>query len=271
MKVVIFAGGLGTRLSEYTGSIPKPMVPIGGKPIIWHIMNLYAKHGYNEFVIALGYRADIIKSYFANYKSAIDDYSIDLSTGEIKVINGASEDWKITLVDTGELTMTGGRLKRLSALIKDETFLLTYGDGLSDVDITKVIRQHCDSKAMITMTVVHPPARFGEVDIGKGNQVLSFEEKPQLKEGWINGGFFVVEPEFLDFIDGDHQMLEQEPLSRASDSGNLQAYKHDGFWQCMDTKRDLETLERMYEAREKIWSDEFINNTSSAGKITTHD
>ena len=257
MKVVIFAGGLGTRLSEYTGSIPKPMVPIGGKPVIWHIMNLYAQHGFNEFVIALGYRSDIIKSYFANYKSSIDDYSIDLGTGEINVINGATEDWKITLVDTGELTMTGGRLKRLEKFIGNDTFLLTYGDGLSDVDINEVIAQHTNSAALITMTAVHPPARFGEVEIGENNEVLSFKEKPQLKEGWINGGFFVVEPEFISLIDGDDQMLEQEPLTRASQTGKLQAYKHAGFWQCMDTKRDVDLLERMFNAKENIWSEGF--------------
>ena len=254
MKVVIFAGGLGTRLSEYTGTIPKPMVSVGGKPIIWHIMNLYAKQGFKEFVVALGYRSDVIKNYFASYKSSMDDYKIDLKNGEIEVINGVKEDWKISLIDTGELTMTGGRLKRLKDYIKDDSFLLTYGDGLSDVNISEVIKLHKDNESLITMTAVHPPARFGEVEISDNSKVVSFEEKPQLKEGWINGGFFVVEPEFLDLIDGDHQMLEQEPLNRASMSGRLSAYKHDGFWQCVDTKRDLELLEKMHQSNEGIWS-----------------
>lgn len=254
MKVVIFAGGLGTRLSEYTGTIPKPMVNIGGKPIIWHIMNLYAKQGFKEFVVALGYRSDVIKNYFASYKSSMDDYKIDLKDGKIEVINGVTEDWKISLIDTGELTMTGGRLKRLKNYIKDDSFLLTYGDGLSDVSISEVVKLHKEKRSLITMTAVHPPARFGEVEIDDCNKVISFEEKPQLKEGWINGGFFVVEPEFLDLIDGDHQMLEQDPLIRASLSGKLSAYKHDGFWQCVDTKRDLELLEKMYQSNEGIWS-----------------
>ncbi len=271
MKVVIFAGGLGTRLSEFTGSIPKPMVPIGGKPMIWHIMNLYAEQGFNEFIIALGYKADIIKNYFASYKSAIDDYSIDLSTGKIDVINGADEDWKVTLINTGETTMTGGRLKRLSRYLESEKFLLTYGDGLSDVDINRVIEQHSSGDALITMTAVHPPARFGEVEIEDDCKVSSFEEKPQLKEGWINGGFFVVEPEFLELIDGDHQMLEQEPLKRASELGRLQAYKHEGFWQCMDTKRDLETLERMYKGKEHVWSESYLINIARAREDNTYD
>lgn len=254
MKVVIFAGGFGTRLSEYTDTIPKPMVKIGGKPIIWHIMNHYANQGFNDFIIALGYKADIIKNYFASYKSSIDDYKIDLKTGEIDVISGASEDWKITLIDTGELTMTGGRLKRLKNYLKEERFLLTYGDGLSDIEVSKVIDLHENNQALITMTAVHPPARFGEVEIDSENKVQSFQEKPQLKDGWINGGFFVVEPAFIDLIDGDNQMLEQEPLIRATNQGKLSAFKHNGFWQCMDTKRDLDLLEKMFKNKEAMWS-----------------
>ncbi len=221
MKVVILAGGLGTRLSEYTKAIPKPMVKINGKPILIHIINHYLKYGFNDFYIALGYKGDYIKNFFKKKKLK----------------------YKINLIDTGLKTMTGGRLKRLKNIIGDETFLLTYGDGLSNVNLGKLVRFHNKNKKLITLTAVRPPARFGAIKIA-GNRVKTFKEKSKLDEGWINGGFFVVESKFLDFIKKDTTFLEKEPLERASKKKQLIAYKHYGFWQCMDTKRDKELLEK---------------------------
>tara|TARA_A100001015_G_scaffold81798_1_gene90643 strand:- start:1870 stop:2556 length:687 start_codon:yes stop_codon:yes gene_type:complete len=221
MKVVILAGGLGTRLSEYTKAIPKPMVNINGKPILIHIINHYLKYGFNDFYIALGYKGYYIKNFFKKKKLK----------------------YKINLIDTGLKTMTGGRLKRLKNIIGDETFLLTYGDGLSNVNLSKLVRFHNKNKKLITLTAVRPPARFGAIKIA-GNRVKTFKEKSKLDEGWINGGFFVVESKFLDFIKKDTTFLEKEPLERASKKKQLIAYKHYGFWQCMDTKRDKELLEK---------------------------
>jgi glucose-1-phosphate cytidylyltransferase len=226
MKVVILAGGLGTRISEYTKTIPKPMIKINKKPIIVHIMKHYAKYGFNNFYIALGYKGKIIKKYFKkNYFK-----------------------WNINLIDTGLKTMTGGRLRRLKKILGQETFLMTYGDGVSDVNLHKLLKFHNRRKKLVTLTAVRPPARFGAIKL-LGSKVKIFREKEKLDEGWINGGFFVIEPEFLNHIKGDNIFLEKEPLVRASKKGQLSAYKHHGFWQCMDTQRDKDKLEKMLKSR----------------------
>lgn len=253
MKVVILAGGFGTRLSELTDEIPKPMVPIGQRPILWHIMNHYAKYGYNEFVLALGYKAEIIKHFFLNYPTLNSDFTIHMRTGDVDWHNRVNEDWKVTLVDTGLKSMTGGRLRRLKSILADEPFLLTYGDGVSDVDIKALVDFHNSSNKMVTVTTVHPGARFGELDIEK-NEVRSFKEKPQTTQGWINGGFFVIEPEFLDLISSDDTVLEKEPLETVALDGQLSAFKHEGFWQCMDTVRDRNYLEDLWVKGEAPWA-----------------
>lgn len=246
MKVVILAGGFGTRLAEYTSSIPKPMVFIGEKPIIWHIMNTYAKYGHKKFIIALGYKSQVVKDYFLNYKQLNSNLDINLKTGKVLYhSSNSSLDWEITLVDTGLNTMTGGRLKRLQNFISNESFLLTYGDGLSNVNINELIEFHKSHKRMITLTAVRPNARFGELEISEKNSVDSFVEKPQLKQGWVNGGFFVIEPEFLNLIKDDDTFLEREPLVNAYEKNELMAFKHYGFWQCMDNKRDKDLLEKL--------------------------
>jgi len=219
MKVVLLAGGFGTRLSEYTKSIPKPMIKIKGKPMLLHIMNLYAKHGFKDFYIALGYKGQIIKKFF----------------------NKKFFDWNINLIDTGKNTMTGGRLKRLKKYIGNERFMMTYGDGLSNVNLKKLLRLHKKSKKLVTLTAVRPPARFGALKL-KGQRVSYFKEKSKLDEGWINGGFFVMEPNFLKLIKNDKTYLEREPLEKVAEKGQLTAYRHEGFWQCMDTKRDIDKL-----------------------------
>jgi glucose-1-phosphate cytidylyltransferase len=247
MKVVLLAGGYGTRLSEYTDLIPKPMVPIGGKPILWHIMKIYSKYQHNEFYVALGYKAEKIREYFINYYSLNSDLTVDLSTGSSQFHSNESLPWKVSLIDTGADTLTGGRLLRLKNYISDAPFLLTYGDGLSNVDLDALISFHKSHGKMVTMTAVRPNARFGELTI-TNNCISRFEEKPQLHDGWINGGFFVVEPEFLDLIDGENVMLEKSPLEKASKMGELMAYRHDGFWQCMDNKRDRDKLESLWES-----------------------
>ncbi len=245
MKVILLAGGFGTRLSEYTDIIPKPMVPIGGKPILWHIMHRYASYGHKDFYIALGYKAEVIKSYFLNYRSLNSDFSVDLSTGEFTPHLVDEIDWRITLVNTGDRSMTGGRVKRMQKFIGNETCMLTYGDGVSDIDIDELLKFHRSHGKLVTISAVRPTARFGELEMN-GARVTSFKEKPQLHDGWINGGFFVVEPQFFEFIAGDETMLEREPLEKAADMGELMAYHHDGFWHCMDTKRDHELLESIY-------------------------
>lgn len=252
MKVVLLAGGFGTRLGELTGEIPKPMVPIGGKPILWHIMNHYAKYGFNEFVVALGYKAEVIKDFFINYPTLNSDFTINMKTGDIEWHNRAEQDWKVTLVDTGLNSMTGGRLGRLRPILNNETFMLTYGDGLSNVNIKDLVEFHYEHKKMVTVTTVHPGARFGELDIDQ-NIVKSFQEKPQTTQGWINGGFFVIEPEFLEYIDSDDTILEKKPLEKAASSGQLNAFKHEGFWQCMDSVRDRNYLEDLWKTGEAPW------------------
>jgi len=253
MKVIILAGGFGTRLSEYTGSIPKPMVPIGGKPIIWHIMKSYAHFGHKDFYLALGYKADVIKDFFLNYRALNSDFTVDLMSGDITSYEQDEVDWKVTLVDTGINTMTGGRIKRLKSYIGNERFLLTYGDGLANIDLDALIKYHQSHGKMVTVSAVRPNARFGELELRK-DIVVEFKEKPQLHEGWINGGFFVVEPEFFDLIDGDTTFLEREPLESVAKSGELMAYHHHGFWHCMDTKRDHELMESLWKEDKAIWN-----------------
>ncbi|EMS85289.1 glucose-1-phosphate cytidylyltransferase [Leptospira noguchii] len=253
MKTVILCGGLGTRLSEETTIKPKPMVEIAGKPILWHIMKGYEKFGYNEFVLALGYKGEVIKDYFINYHARMSDLSIELKNGNINYSNPTAEDWKVTLSDTGALTMTGGRLLRLKDQLKKAgTFMLTYGDGLSNVDIKSLVQFHKSHGKLATITAVRPPVRFGELSI-VDNRVIQFQEKPQAGEGWINGGFFVLEPKVIDYISDDTVMFERAPLERLASDGQLMAYQHSGFWQCMDTLRDKQTLEELWLQNKAPW------------------
>ena len=252
MKVVILAGGFGTRLSEYTESIPKPMVSVGGKPILWHIMNTYARFDHKDFYIALGYKSEVIKEYFLNYRALNSDFTVDLSNGDLIAHQQDAVDWRVTLVDTGLDSMTGGRVKRLKDFIGNEPFLLTYGDGLADLDIDALIRFHRSHGKMATVSAVHPGARFGELDI-QNHVVTSFKEKPQTTQGWINGGYFVLEPAFFDLIEGDDTVLEKEPLEQVAQMGELMSYQHEGFWQCMDTKRDRDALEELWQSDQAPW------------------
>ena len=252
MKVIILAGGFGTRLSEYTEAIPKPMVSIGGKPILLHIMKYYAYFGHTDFYVALGYKAELIKEYFLHFRTMNTDFSIDLGTGEVTFHQQNDIDWKVTLVDTGLHSMTGGRVKRMKQYVGETTCLLTYGDGVSDVDLDQLIAFHKSHGKMVTVTAVHPGARFGELEI-HGEKVTSFQEKPQIGEGWINGGYFVIEPEFFDLIQGDRMILEREPLERVAQMGELMAFQHKGFWQCMDTKRDRDNLEEIWDSGKAPW------------------
>jgi glucose-1-phosphate cytidylyltransferase len=253
MKIIILAGGFGTRLAEYTDLLPKPMVSIGGQPLLWHIMRSYAHFGHKDFYVALGYKAEVIKEYFLNFYSLKADFTVDLSTGDLTYHHApAKVDWKVTLVDTGQATLTGGRVKRMRDYIGNETCLLTYGDGVADVDIDLLIKFHKQHGKMVTVTAVHPAARFGEL-AREGDKVTSFQEKPQTAQGWINGGYFVIEPAFFDLIDGDSTILEREPLEQAAQMGELMAYQHDGFWQCMDTKRDRDMLEALFATGNAPW------------------
>lgn len=245
MKVIILAGGFGTRLSEYTDVIPKPMAKIGDKPILWHIMKIFEHHALNDFVLALGYKNEIIKEYFSKYSLLNSDFSIDLKSGNMQMHQVQSEDWNVTLVDTGLDTMTGGRIKRLKDFVGNQTFMVTYGDGVGNIDIKNLIKFHKSHKKLATVTAVRPQARFGELEI-VDDCVKSFKEKPQLDQGWINGGFFVLEPEVFDLISDDSVMFERQPLEELSTEENLMAYKHHGFWKCMDTKRDLEILNDLW-------------------------
>lgn len=251
-KVCLLAGGMGTRLMEETVSKPKPLVEIGGRPILWHIMNIYAAHGFNEFVLALGYKGDQIRDYFINYHKLNNDLSVSLADGKIETHGADCENWNVHCVDTGQPTGTGGRLKRLSSWLKDGTFFMTYGDGVCNVDIKKVYDFHRSQKRLATVLAVRPPVRFGSLAI-EGDKVAQFEEKPVAAEGWINGGFFVLEPEVLKFIDGDDVMFEQAPLKRLAEEGQLSAYRHEGFWQCMDTLRDVRHLETLWKTTQPPW------------------
>ncbi len=251
MKVVILAGGYGSRLGEYTVDTPKPMVKIGKKPILWHIMKHFSLYGLNDFYLAIGYKQEVIKKYFLDYHALNSDFTVNLLSGTLSNIK-QSEDWNVSLIDTGEDTMTGGRLKRLKQYLGKEPFLCTYGDGVSNVNIKKLIEFHKEQRKMVTITAVHPAARFGELNLN-GNLVEAFSEKPQTFKGWVNGGFFVMEPEFLDYIEEDDTILERSPLEKVASLGELVAYRHEGFWQCMDTKRDKDTLEKIIESNSIPW------------------
>lgn len=248
MKVVIFAGGYGTRLSEETVTRPKPMVEVGGRPIIWHIMSMYARHGLTDFVVLGGYKVDYIRQYFLNYRSTTSDFTIDMATGEVVWAASEAEPWRVTVLDTGLNTMTGGRLKRARDVIGDERFCLTYGDGVSDVDIARLIDFHDAGESWLTVTAVQPPGRFGVMNINEeSHSVTAFREKAGADVGLINGGFFVCEPQVFDLVDGDETVWEQEPLQRLVKLGKLRAYHHGGFWQSMDTLHDRMTLEAVYQ------------------------
>ena len=253
MKTVILAGGLGTRLSEETSSRPKPMVEIGNMPILWHIMKIYGAAGVKEFVVALGYKAEVIKSFMLDYARLRNSLTVDLADGAVQVHDGEREDWTVHLIDTGLETLTGGRLKRLAHWVHDGTFMMTYGDGVASVDVRKLLEFHKAHGRLATVTAVRPPSRFGALELD-GNLVGGFSEKPQTGEGWINGGFFVLEPGVLDYIDGDETNFEQDSIVRLVKDGQLAAYRHEGFWQCMDTLRDVRLLSTMWDEGRAPWA-----------------
>ncbi len=253
MKVVILCGGLGTRLSEETQLRPKPMVTVGGHPMLWHIMNTYSAHGCHEFVLALGYKGELIKEYFLNYYALDSDLSVDLQTGKVENIRRSQRDWKVELIDTGEQPMTGGRLRRLESMLRPlGTFMLTYGDGVADMNIRQLLAFHRAHGKLATVTAVRPPARFGGITMN-GDQVVEFKEKPQTGEGWINGGFFVFEAAVFDYLTGDETVLEGAPLENLTRDGQLMAFRHPGFWQCMDTLRDRQLLEQLWASNTAPW------------------
>ncbi len=253
MKVGILAGGHGTRLAEETEIKPKPMVEIGGRPILWHIMMHYSCYGYKDFVIALGYKGEVIKRYMVDYCSLNSNLTINLKAGRVDLHDtDGIQDWTVELIDTGLHTMTGGRIKRLQPYMGEKTFMLTWGDGVSTVDLDKLLAFHRNHGRLITMTAVRPPARYGHMEFD-GDRIREFTEKPQTAEGWINGAFFVVEPQVFDYIDGDDTQFEKGPLERLAADGELMAYRHDGFWQCMDTRRDKYVLEKLWDSGEAPW------------------
>jgi len=253
MKVLLLAGGFGTRLSEETTIVPKPLVEIGGKPILWHIMKNYSFFGFNEFVILLGYKGYSIKEYFANYFLHQSDVTFDLSSGKMEVHRNDSEPWKVTLLDTGEHTMTGGRIKRAGAIINNEPFMLTYGDGVCDITIKELADFHQQHKRLVTMTSVQPEGRFGALEIAADDVVTSFREKPKGDGAWINGGYFVCQPEVLNYIDGDDTVFEREPLENLAREKQLVTYRYNGFWKCMDTLRDKVQLNEMWNTGNAKW------------------
>jgi glucose-1-phosphate cytidylyltransferase len=252
MKVAILAGGFGSRLAEETQVIPKPMVEIGGRPILWHIMKHYAHYGFKEFYIALGYKGEVIKRYFLDYYTLNGNLTVHLPNGKVEVHNKACEDWIVNLADTGMNTITGGRVKRLEPWLKDETFMVTYGDGVSDVDLRDLLHFHRSQGRVATITAVRPPARFGGL-IFDGDLAAQFTEKPQIGEGWINGGFLVFEPAIFNYLEGDHSSLEVDALERLAADRQLAAYRHEGFWQCMDTLRDVRLLESLWHSGKPPW------------------
>jgi glucose-1-phosphate cytidylyltransferase len=257
MKVAILAGGVGSRLAEETEIKPKPMVEIGGRPILWHIMKHYHHYGHKDFVVALGYKGEVIKKYMVDYCSLNGDLRVELKTGKVQTQGSDIPDWHIDLVDTGVSTLTGGRIKRLAPYIGNETFMLTWGDGVSDVDLHRLLAFHKSHGKLATLTAVRPPARFGHL-VFNGDRIEQFSEKPQTGEGWINGAFFVLEPQVFDYIEGDDTQWEREPLERLSADGQLMAYRHTSFWQCMDTLRDKKLLEDLWQhggAPWKLWED----------------
>ena len=254
MKVVILAGGLGTRISEESHLIPKPMIGIGGKPILWHIMKYYSSYGFNEFIICCGYKQHVIKEFFADYYMHMSDITFDFTRGNrMTVHNNTTEPWKVTLIDTGLNTMTGGRIKRVSEYIGNETFMLTYGDGVSDVNINDLVNFHKSHGKMATMTAIQPGGRFGMIDINDDQCINNFKEKSKEDGGWINGGYMVLNPEIIDYIEDDDTTFERAPLETAALEGQLKAFKHDGFWQCMDTIRDKELLEELWASENAPW------------------
>ena len=252
MKVVILAGGVGSRISEETSVRPKPMVEIGGRPILWHIMKIYSAHGMRDFIICLGYKGYLIKEYFANYFMHMSDVTFDMERNAMEVHQKNAEPWRVTLVDTGESTMTGGRLMRVRQYLDGSDFCFTYGDGVSNVNINKLISDHKQSGAYATLTAVQPPGRFGALHFEK-SRVVGFQEKPEGDGGWINGGFFVLSPKVLEYIDGDHTIWEREPLERLAKEGHLHAHFHDDFWQPMDTLRDKNHLEELWNSGKAPW------------------
>jgi len=252
LKVVILAGGFGSRLQEETTVRPKPMVEIGGKPILWHILNIYSAYGFNEFVLALGYKGEAVKEYFLNFYALNNDLTVDLADGKSEIHEGKQPNWKINLVDTGPNTMTGGRIKRLQSWIGNETFMATYGDGLADISISELVAFHKSHGKIATLSAVRPPARFGGLRI-EGGRVAEFVEKPQSGEGWINGGFFVLEPQIFDYIAGDETSFEWEPMQKLASDGQLMAYQHDGFFQPMDTIRERNILEKLWSSGKAPW------------------
>jgi glucose-1-phosphate cytidylyltransferase len=255
MRVAILAGGLGSRMGEETVVRPKPMVEVGGRPILWHIMKIYASYGFDDFVVAAGYRGEYIKRWVADYANLAGDLSVKLRAGYIEVHNSACEDWTVHVVDTGPRTNTGGRIKRLRDWVGDSTFMLTWGDGVADVDLDRLLTFHRAHGRLATMTAVRPPARYGHIET-EGDRIVDFSEKPQIGEGWINGAFFVLEPGIFDYIDDDGTQWEREPLEQLAKDGELMAYRHHGFWQCMDTPREKHLLEQMWHddaAPWKVW------------------
>ena len=252
IPVVILCGGMGTRLAEYTEIRPKPLVEIGGKPILWHIMKHYAHYGFHEFYLALGYKGEQIKKYFLDFYALNQDFSVFLEDGHVRMINNSNEDpWRVHLIDTGQQTLTGGRLKKLESLIGKKRFMMTYGDGVSNVNLDELFAFHKNHEGMVTLTAVRPPARFGALEF-EGHQIRHFKEKSTLHEGWINGGFFVIEPEAVNYIE-KNVMWEHDPMERIAAEGHLYGYQHNGFWQCMDTSRDLQYLESLWNAGNAPW------------------
>ncbi|MBX3197049.1 MAG: glucose-1-phosphate cytidylyltransferase [Labilithrix sp.] len=252
-KVVILAGGMGTRLTEETEIRPKPMVEIGGRPILWHIMQRYAHYGFNEFVVALGYKGDVIKRYFRDYCALHGNMTVKMRDGDVVTHERDAEDWTIHLIDTGLDVMTGGRVKRLESILKGERFLLTYGDGVANIDLRAVYDSHVKHGRTATLTAVRPPARFGGLVFDEGGMVQEFTEKPQIGEGWINGGFMVFEPEVFRYLEDDRTILEAHALEKLAENGQLAAYRHEGFWQCMDTMRDVKVLEGLWQSGKPPW------------------
>jgi len=254
VKVVILAGGLGTRISEESHLKPKPMITIGDRPILWHIMKIYSNYGFNDFLICLGYKGYVIKEYFSNYFLHGSDVTFDFKNqNELKIHRKSVEPWRISLIDTGKDSMTGGRVKRIQKYIGDESFMLTYGDGVSDVNIKQLVHFHQSHGKKATVTAVQPSGRFGAMSLSGDGTVLDFKEKPKGDGGWINGGFFIFEPEIFDYLDGDHSILEKEPLEKLAQEGQLQAYKHNGFWYAMDTLRDRNHLEQLWKTEKAPW------------------
>ena len=263
-NVVILAGGFGTRLAEETDKIPKPMVRVGGEPLIWHIMQIYARHGFKKFLIACGYRGEQIKEYFHNFRMRSQDYFVDLGSGERDVVKHNGVDWKVGVIDTGLETMTGGRILRLSKWLREGTFMVTYGDGLGNIDVSELLRFHRSHGKLATVTAVRPPARFGGLALD-GDTVVEFSEKNQTGEGWINGGFFVFEPKVLEYIEDDGTFLEREPLERLAEDGELRAYRHEGFWQPMDTLREKRQLQAYWDTGNPPWLGDPVSVGKKAG------